>query len=64
MGYQWEEIPETALSRMPIYGGWLVMILENVFQSDRGTWGWDYRPALTFVPDPNHEWKTPLEKEE
>lgn len=53
--------------RTPVPGGWLVKIeyevqhmgkaIEERFSSCMVS-GYDWRPALAYVPDPNHEWKT------
>jgi len=55
---QWEKIKEESsfslssgpweriMSRMKVFGGWLVK--EEQTRS---------YPVMTFVPDPNHEWK-------
>jgi len=52
---EWEYIVDDILKSKPHFqglyrakvpGGWLIMILSNV-QMD---------PALTFYPDPKHEW--------
>ncbi len=54
----WEQI-ETGLYRTPIFGGWLVKALEDVVhlvETQGRIPGWDWRVALTFVPDPAHEW--------
>jgi hypothetical protein len=54
----WEKI-NNYTTRAKVYGGWLVKIVEDVYQynSDRGwTSGNDWRPALAFVPDPKHVW--------
>ncbi|MCP3681824.1 MAG: hypothetical protein GY861_03965 [bacterium] len=56
---QWEEI-ETNLERAKVPGGWLVRTYTDVFHLDNGMSsggeGWDWRVAMTFVPDANHEW--------
>ena len=62
----WEDIECTPAqsgwwSRAKIPGGWLVKVVEDVIH-DQGEYGrgmvggWDWRVALTFVPDPKHEW--------
>ena len=56
---EWEEIDENH-HRAKVHGGWLVKTYESVFhQSDINGMqdGWDWRVAMAFVPDPNHEWK-------
>ena len=44
--------------RARVPGGWLVKAYEEVTHAtDHGNYqGWDLRIAMTFVPDPNHEW--------
>ena len=45
--------------RAKVPGGWLVKVLEDVVQDTEFQGripGWDYRIALAFVPDPEHEW--------
>lgn len=44
------------VSRAKVPGGWLVLMSYDVHHTDGGT-GWDWRPTLTFIPDPNHEWE-------
>lgn len=54
----WEEI-ESNLQRAKVRGGWLVKTFEDVTHRDEAGAqdGWDWRVAMTFVPDPNHEWE-------
>lgn len=59
----WEKINDNGYEyRARVHGGWLVKILEDVIQ-DRHEYGqglvsgWDWRIAVCFVPDPNHEWR-------
>ena len=62
---EWEEISQNLsffLRRAKVPGGWLVVATEDVIHDQsaygRGmVGGWDWRVALTFVPDPNHEWE-------
>ena len=47
--------------RAKVIGGWLVKAYENVYHrgdvySPSGD-GWDWRVAMTFVPDPHHAWE-------
>lgn len=57
---EWEQI-DNYHQRARILGGWLVKAYEDVMQ-DRSAYGqgliggWDFRIAMCFVPDPNHEW--------
>jgi hypothetical protein len=60
---KWEVIESNGgtTQRAKVRGGWLVAMYEGVAHDMRDTGqgfehGWDWRPALTFVPDPNHEW--------
>lgn len=59
---EWERITVGGgcdLRRMEVPGGWLVLAEYEVMHHipDAGFRdGWDWRPALAFVPDPNHEW--------
>lgn len=45
--------------RAKVPGGWIVKAFENVLHDSQGTFefGWDWRVAMCFVPDPNHEWE-------
>jgi len=45
--------------RAKVFGGWLVIHDSDVsHQTDRGIEsGWDWRPAMCFVPDANYEWR-------
>lgn len=58
---KWEEIDNNH-QRAKVFGGWLVKTFEDVYHG-RGRFGndmqegWDWRVAMTFVPDPNHEWE-------
>ena len=45
--------------RAKVHGGWIVKTFENVIHDVyEGMMrdGWDWRVAMCFVPDPNHEW--------
>jgi hypothetical protein len=45
--------------RAKVPGGWLVKTFENVTHVTEHSGmndGWDWRVAMAFVPDPNHEW--------
>ena len=58
---KWEHFDDW-YRRAKIFGGWLVIydsdVAHNMLQDGRGfETGWDWRPAMTFVPDPNHEWE-------
>ena len=56
---EWERIDDY-YKRAKVFRGWLVEGATDVTHNmpdDRGmTDGWDWRIALTFVPDFNHEW--------
>jgi len=57
----WENIG-TGEWRAKVPGGWLVKITEEVIDNltssigSRQT-GFEWRPALAFIPDPSHEWE-------
>ena len=59
IGLEWERIGQSEF-RAKVFGGWLIKTYEEVMHHlpDRGGLenGWDWRPALAFVPDPGHEW--------
>lgn len=46
--------------RAKVLGGWLVKANTSVYHLyngvSEGGEGWDWRVAMTFVPDPDHEW--------
>lgn len=55
---KWEQI-DAYHQRAEVFGGWLVKCVEDVihFTPDIGIQhGHDWRVAMTFVPDPAHEW--------
>jgi len=56
------EIIDENHHRAKVVGGWLVKAFESVLHDQSGCGngmqeGWDWRVAMAFVPDPNHEWK-------
>lgn len=57
----WEWVQEDYVRRLSVPGGWLVEMFEDVMH-DRSlngqgmVPGWDFRPALTFLPDAEHAW--------
>lgn len=56
---EWEDI-DFYHKRTKVFGGWLVKAYEDVFRESnysRNQYGKDWRIAMCFVPDPNHEWK-------
>ena len=65
MEFQFENIDDYHL-RAKVHGGWLVKAIENVGHMEDGRrptiTGFDYRIAMTFVPDPTHEWKPTVEE--
>jgi hypothetical protein len=51
--------------RAKVYGGWIVKAFENVtHETDHEGMasGWDFRVAMCFVPDQDHEWAIEIEK--
>lgn len=57
----WEEI-DPWHKRLSVPGGWVLKTFEDVIhdKSDGGRGmvsGWDWRVAMCFIPDPEHEWK-------
>ena len=58
MEFKWEDI-DSELQRAKVPGGWLVKMYTDVMHDVEAVGfrdGWDWRPALTFVPDPTHSW--------
>lgn len=53
----WEDIDDQT-KRAKVFGGWLVLLHEDVVthRGEDTQTGWDWRPAMTFVPDPKHQW--------
>ena len=59
MKFEWETIDGYHF-RAKVIGGWLVKAAEDVSHIDEyGSVisGRDWRIAMAFVPDPNHEWE-------
>lgn len=60
MEFKFEQI-DSHHQRAKVPGGWLVKVFEDVttyLGEDRGIVdGYNWRIAMTFVPDPKHEWK-------
>jgi hypothetical protein len=55
----WEQI-DSHHQRAEVFGGWLVKAYEDVnqYSTEQGfTSGYEWRVAMTFVPDQNHEWE-------
>jgi hypothetical protein len=45
--------------RLKVLGGWVFKVMEDVVHHNESHGmipGWDWRPAICFIPDPNHEW--------
>ncbi len=58
MQFKFEEI-DNYHQRAKVPGGWLVKVSEPVMhdtQHQGMSDGWDWRVAMTFVPDHKHEW--------
>jgi len=53
----WEQI-DSNHQRAQVFGGWLVKTFEDVnhFTENGLQQGYDWRVAMTFIPDPQHEW--------
>lgn len=55
---KWESNSE--YSRAKVFGGWLVKFAEDVFTNlysdSTPITGYEWRSAVTFIPDPNHDW--------
>ena len=53
------------IARAKVPGGWLVTCTQDVNTQlpERGITGqgYEWRTSITFVPDPNHEWKEDTE---
>lgn len=59
--FEWEQLDDWN-SRVRVIGGWLIKATEDVAHNlsaeARGIEsGWDFRLAITFIPDPKHEWE-------
>ena len=57
---EWEQIDKAGFEqRAKIFGGWIVKVTEGVYHNMDGRMddGWDWRIAITFVPDPCHVWE-------
>jgi hypothetical protein len=64
---KWEEINHNNgffLKRTRVFGGWLVAAVSDVISHVNTGYtkpdylqGYEWRTSITFVPDPNHEWK-------
>jgi len=63
----WEFIVDNHQSNMwraKVFGGWLVRYTENVmtrmntgYSQPESIQGYEWRTAITFLPDINHEWQ-------
>ncbi|MBL4832639.1 MAG: hypothetical protein JKY26_01585 [Pseudomonas sp.] len=59
--FKWEQI-DAEHQRAKVPGGWLVKAYENVehfnlVEHRHNESGWDWRIAMAFVPDANHQWR-------
>lgn len=57
--FEWEDI-DNYHKRCKVFGGWLVKCYEDVYENRESigmNCGWQWRIAMAFVPDPNHEWR-------
>jgi hypothetical protein len=57
----WEDI-DSLHQRAMVPGGWLVKAYEPACHNIEGQGivsGWDFRIAMVFVPDSDHEWIIP-----
>ena len=56
---KWEQIDDNH-QRSKIHGGWLVKTYTDVYislhEAEPPQQGYEWRVAICFVPDPNHEW--------
>lgn len=59
----WEAVKTNhdTLYRAKVFGGWLVRVDNDVISNPTGDMGmgssgYEWRTALTFIPDVNHEW--------
>lgn len=56
----WEDINHDNgfyLRRTKVFGGWLISAISDVGAAQMGRNDCEWRTSITFVPDPNHEWK-------
>ena len=59
MEFKFEQI-DNYHQRAKVHGGWIVKAHEEVIHDNAQqgmVGGWDWRIAMTFVPDENHEWE-------
>ena len=65
MEFKFEQIDDYH-QRAKVHGGWLVKAIENVAHMEDNyrpaITGFDFRIAMTFVPDPTHAWKPIVEE--
>lgn len=62
----WEHIDHHT-QRAAVIGGWLVKVYEDVLTVGAsfggiGSTGYEWRIAMTFVPDESHNWKSDWSK--
>ncbi|RLG55660.1 MAG: hypothetical protein DRN95_07635 [Candidatus Hydrothermarchaeota archaeon] len=56
---EWEKIDDNGFEwRAAVPGGWIIKVLDYVvhFNDGQRRDGYDWRPAMTFLPDPEHNW--------
>lgn len=63
---RWEKVETNhaqSLYRSPVFGGWLVMSVDDVrspvytgYNQPEYHEGYEWKSSISFVPDPNHEW--------
>jgi hypothetical protein len=65
---KWEEIQQDdqiiCMKRIKVIGGWIVQATMDAltpqyqgYDTPVQEHGYQWRTSITFVPDPNHEWK-------
>jgi hypothetical protein len=55
MPLEWEQI-DGRHQRAKVPGGWVLKAFTDV-QHDGMQVSWDWRIAMCYIPDPNHEWR-------
>jgi len=65
MKLEWEQIEHNhgnQITRAKVFGGWLVMLTDEVQTLTNDGYGfshsegYEWRTSITFIPDINHEW--------
>lgn len=63
MEFKFEQIDDYH-QRAKVHGGWLVKAIENVAHMQDNyrpdITGFDFRIAMAFVPDPDHNWEVSI----